>query len=424
MSVLVNACEHEISKAHMAKCRHGLNAKECKICSRVSKRRWTVKSDEAWDAKHGVKEGSATDTKLDRKRGVLGKEESEGIKHVSKAFTPKQRGAAGADAAAAGGGVAVAGAGRASVKNYEARLSETARDEHVAGARREARRGGNLTAARKQLGFAADSHAAAQAAHRSSYRARKVARGGAALYAAGVATTVGSAVVADRSRRRAAVGKAADERTARQRSGHPRFKALNNSRAGEVIKAYTPGTITYHQAAARDEGRKKRSSESVARAGAATAVGAAYTHAHAGDVASKLKIAPGQVKTGSKVAAVAGAAAAGAGVAGAVVHGVRRNRHFKAAQAGRLQREPEIAKNAFGISKASLGALDDLALAPAKVSSVKASVTGSSPKAATVPPQKRKILAPIEATASASTPGAPPLPGQSTLQKSAFGPTL
>lgn len=295
------------------------------------------------------------------------------------------------------------------------------------------------------------------------------------------------------------VTKALDQRTAPQRGGRPHFKALNNSRAGEVIKAYTAGTITYHQAAAREEGRKKRSSESVARAGAATAVGAAYSHAHAGDVASKLKLKPSAVKTGSKAAAVAGVAAAGAGVAGAVVHGVKRNQHFKAAQAGRLEREPAISK-AFGVeiskdlspearaqrkrsgvalgaigggavgqsggkfvhavtggptkslraygrgglaagaiagaaaggsyvkhkdevAKASLGALDDIALAPQKIASAKNTVTGNNP--ATVPPQKKKILAPITAAAGDTTPTATaPLPGQSTLTKSAFGPSL
>lgn len=221
------------------------------------------------------------------------------------------------------------------------------------------------------------------------------------------------------------MAKAADERTAARRSGHAKFRALNNSRAGEVIKAYTSGTITYHQAAAREEGRKKRSSESVARAGAATAIGGSYAHTHADKVGSALRVKPAAVKSGAKAAIVAGGVAAGAGVASAAVHGVKRSKHFKAAQAGRLEREPAISK-AFGVvvAKASLGALDDIAMAPAKVSNIKNALPGGS-NAATVPPAKKKILAPITASANDTTPTASaPLPGQSTLTKSAFGPSL
>lgn len=33
-------------------------------------KKWTAKSDDAYDKKHGIKEGSKKDNALDRKRGV------------------------------------------------------------------------------------------------------------------------------------------------------------------------------------------------------------------------------------------------------------------------------------------------------------------------------------------------------------------
>ena len=45
-------------------------------------KKWSVKSDMAFDKKHKIKEGSARDTAMDKKHGVLAKEEKMGIKHI------------------------------------------------------------------------------------------------------------------------------------------------------------------------------------------------------------------------------------------------------------------------------------------------------------------------------------------------------
>lgn len=172
-----------------------------------------------------------------------------------------------------------------------------------------------------------------------------------------------------------------------------------------LAKAYTPGSITYHSAAAREEGRKKRSADSVARAGVVTAAASGYAH-HAAS-AGKIEGAKA-VKTAGKLGVAAGATLTAGGAVSSVVHGRRRAAHFRAAQAGRLEREPDIAKR-FGVdmgtvAKSSLAAVDDIAMAPQKITSMKSLVTGKQPSAAapgqTVPPAKKKIIAPIAATAN------------------------
>lgn len=118
---------------------------------------------------------------------------------------------------------------------------------------------------------------------------------------------------------------------------------LVNAGEHEIAKAYTAGTITYHTAAAREEGRKKRSGDSTARAGVITAAAGGYAH-HNAALLGKTAKAAGQIKTAGKFGVAAGAGLAVAGGVSSAVHGHRRKQHFKAAQAGRLEREPEIAK--------------------------------------------------------------------------------
>lgn len=140
---------------------------------------------------------------------------------------------------------------------------------------------------------------------------------------------------------------------------------LVNAQEHEVSKAYTAGTITYHQAAASEEGRKKRAATSRAKTGVGIAAGGAYLHSNAGRIghaaADHVAQASGDrdmvrhganvarnfkaIRGAGKVGVAGGAALAVSGAASAAVHGERRKKHFAAAQQGRLQREPAVIAN-------------------------------------------------------------------------------
>lgn len=171
-----------------------------------------------------------------------------------------------------------------------------------------------------------------------------------------------------------------------------------------VAKAYTPGTITYHSAAARDEGRKKRSAERVAQTGVAAVGAGAYLRRKGATHPGLPHASRAAVRQAGAAGIAGGAALAAGGITSAVIHGKRRQKHFDAAQAGRLQREPAISKSAFGVvlSKSSLAAVDDIATMPSKVNNVKTMVTGS--QSTTAPATKKRVASPIAATAGVQTP--------------------